>query len=226
MIGLMRATSLLVRKELQIELRTREILVTTGLFATLIIVLASLSFYIDPDSAVRVAPGVLWISIAFSGVLAMGRIWSREREHDVIRALLLAPIPRAAIYLSKAISSFLFLVAIELVLLVEMGVLYNLDLWSVIGPLSALMLLGTLGFCATGTLFAALSVKSRAREMMLAVTIFPVVTPALLCGVVGTRELLLGAPFSDIIGWLALLGAFDLGLLAAGIVLFDPLMAD
>ncbi len=226
MIGLMRATSLLVRKELQIELRTREILVTTGLFATLIIVLASLSFYIDPDSAVRVAPGVLWISIAFSGVLAMGRIWSREREHDVIRALLLAPIPRAAIYLSKAISSFLFLVAIELVLLVEMGVLYNLDLWSVIGPLSALMLLGTLGFCATGTLFAALSVKSRAREMMLAVTIFPVVTPALLCGVVGTRELLLGAPFSDIIGWLALLGAFDLGLLAAGIALFEPLMAD
>jgi heme exporter protein B len=105
-------------------------------------------------------------------------------------------------------------------------VLYNLDLWSVLGPLSALVLLGTLGFCATGTLFAALSVKSRAREMMLAVTIFPVVTPALLCGVVGTRELLLGAPLSEIIGWLALLGSFDLALLVAGVALFDALMAD
>jgi len=86
--------------------------------------------------------------------------------------------------------------------------------------------LGTIGFCAAGTLFSALSVKSRAREMMLAVTVFPVVTPALLSGVVATRELLLGAPLSELTGWLALLGAFDLALLAAGIVLFDPLMAD
>jgi heme exporter protein B len=89
-----------------------------------------------------------------------------------------------------------------------------------------LVVLGTIGFCATGSLFAALSVKSRAREMMLAVTVFPVVTPALLCGVVGTRELLLGAPLSDITGWIALLGAFDLGLLAAGVLLFDALMGD
>jgi heme exporter protein B len=224
--GLFASTMLLLRKELQIELRTREILVTTGLFATLIAVLASLSFYIDPDSALRVAPGVLWIAIAFAGVLAMGRSWAREREHDVIRALLLAPVPRAAIYLSKAIASCLFLFIVELVLLVEIAVLYNIALTTVLGPLLLLVGLGTIGFCATGTLFSALSVKSRAREMMLAVTVFPVVTPALLCGVVGTRELLLGAPLSELHGWLALLGAFDLALIAAGVVLFDPLMAD
>jgi heme exporter protein B len=221
-----RATLLLLRKELLIELRTREIVVTTGLFATLIAVLASLSFYIDPDSGPRVAPGVLWIAIAFSGVLAMGRSWGREREHDVIRGLLLAPIPRSAIYLSKAIASCVFLLIVEAVLIVEIAVLYNLSLSGVLGPLVLLVVLGTIGFCATGTLFAALSVKSRAREMMLAVTVFPVVTPALLCGVVGTRELLLGAPFSEITGWVALLGAFDLALLAAGIVLFDALMGD
>jgi len=226
MTGLVPATMLLLRKELQIELRTGEILVTTGLFATLIAVLASLSFYIDPESALRVAPGVLWTAIAFAGVLAMGRSWAREREHDVIRALLLAPVPRAAIYLSKAIASCLFLFAVEIVLLVEVAVLYNIDLLSVLGPLLLIVGLGTIGFCATGTLFSALSVKSRAREMMLAVTVFPVVTPALLCGVVATRELLLGAPLSELTGWLALLGAFDLALLAAGIVLFDPLMAD
>jgi len=224
--GLFASTVLLLRKELQIELRTGEILVTTGLFATLIAVLASLSFYIDPDSALRVAPGVLWIAIAFAGVLAMGRSWAREREHDVIRALLLAPVPRAAIYLSKAIASCLFLFIVELVLLVEIAVLYNIALTTVLGPLLLLVGLGTIGFCATGTLFSALSVKSRAREMMLAVTVFPVVTPALLCGVVGTRELLLGAPLSELTGWLALLGAFDLALIAAGVVLFDPLMAD
>jgi len=226
MTGLFASTMLLLRKELQIEMRTGEILVTTALFATLIAVLASLSFYIDPDSALRVAPGVLWIAIAFAGVLAMGRSWAREREHDVIRALLLAPVPRAAIYLSKAIASCLFLFIVELVLLVEIAVLYNIALTTVLGPLLLLVGLGTIGFCATGTLFSALSVKSRAREMMLAVTVFPVVTPALLCGVVGTRELLLGAPMSELTGWLALLGAFDLALIAAGVVLFDPLMAD
>jgi heme exporter protein B len=224
--GLYAATMLLLRKELQIELRTREILVTTGLFATLIAVLASLSFYVDPDSALRVAPGVLWTAIAFAGVLAMGRSWAREREHDVIRALLMAPIPRAAIYLSKAIASCLFLFIVEVFLLIEVAVLYNIALTAVLGPLLLIVGLGTIGFCATGTLFSALSVKSRAREMMLAVTVFPVVTPALLCGVVATRELLLGAPLSELTGWLALLGAFDLALTAAGVVLFDPLMAD
>lgn len=226
MTGLFTATWLLLRKELLIELRTREIVVTTGLFATLIAVLSSLSFYIDPESALRVAPGVLWTAIAFAGVLAMGRSWAREREHDVIRGLLLSPVPRAAIYLSKAIASCVFLFIVEALLLIVVAVLYNLALMAVLGPLLLLMALGTIGFCATGTLFAALSVKSRAREMMLAVTVFPVVTPALLCGVVGTRELLLGAPLADIVGWLALLGAFDLGLLAAGLVLFDALMAD
>jgi len=225
-IDLLPATLLLLRKEQQIELRTQEIVVTTGLFATLIAVLASLSFYIDPESALRVAPGVLWTAIAFAGVLAMGRTWAREREHDVIRALLLAPVPRAAIYLSKAVASCLFLFVVELVLLVEIAVLYNLALSDVLGPLLLLVALGTVGFCAAGTLFSALSVKSRAREMMLAVTVFPVVTPALLCGVVATRELLLGATLVELSGWLALLGAFDLALLAAGIVLFDPLMAD
>jgi heme exporter protein B len=226
MTGLGRATLLLLRKELLIELRTKEIVITTGLFATLIAVLSSLSFYVDPDSALRVAPGVLWTAIAFAGVLAMGRSWAREREHDVIRGLLLAPIPRSAIYLSKAIASCVFLFIVEAVLVVEVAVLYNLALGSVLGPLLLLVVLGTIGFCATGSLFAALSVKSRAREMMLAVTVFPVVTPALLCGVVGTRELLLGAPLSDITGWIALLGAFDLGLLAAGVLLFDALMGD
>lgn len=226
MTGIVPATLLLLRKELLIEARTREILVTTGLFATLIAVLASLSFYIDPDSALRVAPGVLWTAIAFAGVLAMGRSWARERDHDVIRALLMAPVPRASIYLSKAIASCVFLFVVELVLIVEVAVLYNIALTSVIGPLLLIVGLGTIGFCATGTLFSALSVKSRAREMMLAVTVFPVVTPALLCGVVATRELLLGAPLSELTGWLALLGAFDLALLTAGVVLFDPLMAD
>lgn len=223
---LLRATYLLWRKELRVELRTGEILVTTALFATLVAVLTSLAFYIDPKGAPALAPGVLWIAIAFSGVLGTGRSWSRELEHDVFRALLLSPLPRAAIYLSKVLASTAFLLVVEVILVLEVGVLFSLDLLSVLGPLATLLFLGTLGFSAAGNLFAALTVRSRARDMMLAVTVLPIVAPALLCGVVGTRELLAHAPLSEVYAWMQMLGAFDLAMLAAGITLFEPLVAD
>ncbi len=226
MRALLRASFWLLRKELRVELRTGEIVVTTALFATLVAVLASLSFYIDPHSGPLVAPGVLWIAITFAGVLAMGRSWNREREHEVFRALLLAPVPRAALYLSKVLASVVFLLVVESVLVLEVAVLFDLALFPVFGPLCALLLLGTLGFAVTGNLFAALGLRTRAREMMLAVVVLPVVAPALLCGVVATRELLAGAPFSELYGWLALLGAFDLGFAAAGVALFEPLISD
>jgi heme exporter protein B len=220
------ATWALLQKELRVELRTGEILVTTGLFGTLVAVLTSLGFYTDPNNALRVAPGVLWIAVTFAGVLAMGRSWQREREHEVFRALLLSPVPRAALYLSKLLASFAFLTAVEVIVVLEVALLFNLDLTSSWLHLCALLLLGTFGFCATGNLFAAMSVRSRAREMMLAVTLLPVVAPALLAGVVGTRELLMGAPLAEVYGWMQVLGAFDLMALAAGLTLFDPLMAD
>ena len=223
---LYQATLALCVKELRVELRTGEILVTTALFATLVALLTSLAFYIDPQTALRVAPGVLWIAVTFAGVLAMGRSWQREREHEVFRALLLAPAPRAAIYLSKLLSTFVFLTFVDAVTVLEVAVLFNIDLLAVGGALCVLLLLGTLGFCATGNLFAALSLRTRARDMMLAITMLPVVAPALLAGAVGTRELLSGVPLPEIYGWMQLLAAFDLVALAAGLALFEPLVGD
>lgn len=226
MKALLDATWALLRKELLIELRTGEILVTTALFATLVAVLTSISFYIDPQTSLRVAPGVLWIAVTFAGVLAMGRSWQRERENEVFRALLLSPAPRAALYLSKLLSSFAFLTAVEFVVVIEVAILFNLQLADMWLALCGLLLLGTFGFCATGNLFAALTVRTRARDMVLAVTLLPVVAPGLLAGVVGTRELLLGTPLPEIYGWFQLLGAFDLVALAAGLTLFEPLVGD
>jgi heme exporter protein B len=222
----LRATLVLLRKELLVELRTGEIVVSTGLFATLVAVLTSLAFYLDAERARALAPGVLWIALVFGGVLAMGRSWSRERELDAFRALLLAPVPRGAIYASKLIASIAFLLVVEALLVVEVAVLFNLALSDVALPLCALLLLGTVGFAATGNLFAALAVRTRGREMLLSVALMPIVAPALLCGVVGTRELLTGAPLSEVYAWMRLLGAADLVFLAAGIALFDPLIAD
>jgi heme exporter protein B len=226
MRSLLSATLLLLQKELRVELRTGEITVTTALFATLVAVLTSMAFYVDPTLGLKLAPGVLWLAITFAGVLAMGRSWSHEREHEVFRALFLSPVPRAAIYLSKVLASVVFLLVVEVILVVEVAVLFNLDLGRVLGPMCALLVLGTFGFALTGNLFAAFSVRTRARDMMLAVTLLPVVAPALLCGVVGTRELLQGTPLSEVYGWMQLLGAFDLTMGAAGIALFEVLVAD
>ncbi|MDH5675217.1 MAG: heme exporter protein CcmB [Myxococcales bacterium] len=226
MRALWRASLALLGKELRIELRTGEVVLMTGLFATLVTVLTSLSFYLDTRTALRVAPGVLWIAVTFAGVLAMGRSWAREREHDVFRGLLMTPMPRAALYLSKVASSLIFLAVVELVLVLQVAVFFNVELFAVALPLLSLLGLGSVGFVATGNLFAALSVRTRARDMMLSVIVFPVVAPALLCGVVATRELFAGAPMSDIAAWMQILGAFDLAFLAAGIALFDVLIQD
>jgi heme exporter protein B len=225
-VKLWSAALLVLRKDLQIELRTGEVTVTTGLFATLVTLLASLSFFIDEATARLVAPGVLWVSVAFAGVLAMGRSWSRERDNDVFRGLMLSPAPRAALYVGKLLGTLVFLAVVESVVLLEVAVLFNLDLAPVFGPLVLLLVLGTIGFAAAGNLFAAMGVRTSARDLVLAVALFPVIAPALLCGVIGTRELLAGAPIADTWAWVKILIAFDLTFVTAGILLFEPLLSD
>jgi heme exporter protein B len=225
-VNLLRAAWLVLRKDLRIEMRTGEVVVTTALFASLVTVIASLSFFVEERSAKQVAPGVLWIAVAFSGVLAMSRSWSRERDHDVLRGLLQSPVPRSAIYLGKALGTVLFLAIVEVVLVLEVAVLFNLDLAPVAGQLALLLALGTLGFAATGNLFAAMGTRTSARDMVLAVALFPVISPALLCGVVATREVLAGAPISELWAWLRILTAFDLAFVTAGMLLFEPLVCD
>jgi len=226
MIGLVRAARLVAEKDLRIELRAREITVSTTLFALLVAVLTSLAFFVDDLSGRRIAPGVLWVAIAFAGMLAVGRTWARERDQDAIRALLLAPIPRAAIWLGKAAATLLFLLVVELFLVPVVAVLYQVDLAAVWPQLAVLCALGTIGFVAPGTLFGAMSVQTRARELVLSVVLFPLTAPALLAGVVGTRELLAGAPFEDILGWIRVLVAYDLVVCTAGLVLFGPLTSE
>jgi len=222
----LRAAWLIFLKDVRIEMRTGEIVITTTLFATLVTVLTSLSLYIDPNKARDVAPGVLWISVTFAGILAMGRSWQREREFDVMRGLLIAPIPRISIYLGKAAGTLVFIIIVELVLISLVGLLFHLDMFKVLPVLTTLLVLGSLGFIAAGNLFAAMSVRTRARDMILAIVVFPIVAPALLCGVVATRELLQNAPFSDIVQWIRILISFDVALTTVCFVLFEPLTTD
>lgn len=225
-VGLLRGAVLVAQKDLTIELRAREIVVSTSLFAVLVAVLTSLAFFLDDTASERLAPGVLWVAITFSGILAVGRTWSRERDQDAVRGLMLAPIPRASIWLGKAVATLVFLLIVEFILVPVVGVLYRADLMAVLPQLVVLLLLGTIGFVAPGTLFGAMSVQTRARELVLSVVLFPLVAPALLGAVVGTRELMGGAPFDDVLAWYRVLFAYDLIVCTAGLVLFGPLTTE
>jgi heme exporter protein B len=145
---------------------------------------------------------------------------------EVMTALLLSPVPRAAIYLGKAAAVLVFLCVVEVLLLPLVAVLFHVDLLPVLGRVVGLLLLGTVGFVAAGTLFSAMSVRTRARDLAIAVTLFPLITPALLTGVVATREALAGAPLEATLDWMRILLAFDVLFVAAGVGLFETLMAE
>jgi heme exporter protein B len=225
-MGLLRGARIVARKDLRIEARTREVTATTGLFALLVVVMAALSFYLTQELARQIAPGVLFVSLSFAGVLGMGRSWARERELGALRGLLMSPIPRASIYLGKLASTTLFLGVIALLLLPTVGVFFHLEPDVTLLVVAAITLLTCFGFAAAGTLFAALTVQTRARDLMLSVVVFPLVTPTLLAGVLGAREVLGGAPVAEALDWLLLLGACDLLFLSAGVLLFETLLSD
>ncbi len=227
--GLVASAFAVFEKDLRIELRTREIVTTAGLFAVLIATLASLSFHTGADQGSRTAPGAMWLSIAFSSVLALARTWQREREDGALVALLISPIPRASIFIGKALGVFVFITAIECIVVPVVALLFHIDLvgeHGVIGSLVPLLVLGTLGVSATGTLFGAMTVRTRARDLVLASVLFPLLSPTLLSGVVGTRELLGGASFTELRDYFILLSAFDAVAILGGIGLFGPLMGD
>lgn len=220
------AAWLVLRKDLQLELRTREITLTSGFFAVLVVVIASLSFFADDQVTRKLAPGVLWIAIQFAGVLAISRAWARERDMQVLRALLLTPLPRSGLYLGKALGVFIFLAALELVLVPIVGVLFRFDATERLGALVLLLSLGTAGFAIVGTLFGAMMVRTRGGDFMLSIVLFTLSSPTLLLGVHGTRQLLLGATLADVAGHLQLLAGLDVAFLLAALWLFEPLVAD
>lgn len=204
----------------------REIVPTMTLFATLVAVLSSMSLFVDESTGVLVAPGVLWIAIAFSGTLGLSRTWGRERDEGALRAVLLSRASAASIFIGKAIGSFVFVLITELVVAPIVALLLHAPIGAHLGAFSLVVLLGTVGFVAAGTLFGALVARTRARDLLLAVVLYPLVSPALLCGVVATRDLFHGASLAAVSDWLRLLLIFDLLFVGGGIALLDTLLTE
>lgn len=215
---------LVLKKDLMIEARTGEVVVTSGFFALLVVVLASLSLFGGPESALLVASGVIWLSVTFATVLALGRTWQRERGEAALDGLLVAPLSRSALFVGKALGILSFLVAISVIVIPLTALLFSLDLDKYGLGLFAIALVALPGVAASGTLFGAMTVRTGARDLLLAVVLFPLVAPTLLAAVAATRELLGGVPLGALGDYFQLMAVFDLVFVSGGVALFGSLV--
>jgi len=220
---MLRDAWLIFQKDLRIERRSKELLFSVLSYGVLATVLFALSFFVDQDRSRTYTPGILWTTILFAGSLALGRLFDAERESDCLGGLLMSPVHPRAIYLGKLLTWLFAMAVMELVTVPLLFLFFDVfALTDATGLLIVLaqMALGTLGFGIVGTLFAAMLLSSRLRDILVPIIVFPLVTPVLVSGVQGTRAALSG---EAAIHWLSVLGAFDLIYLALALVLF-PLM--
>ena len=212
------------RKDLLLEIRNKDVVVAVAGFALLVLVIFTFAIDLNQGNAKLVGPGVLWAGIAFAGVTGLNRAFTLEVEASTIEALMLAPISRDLIYLGKALGNFLFIAAAQIIVIPLFAVLFNLIVfrWEML----AIALLTTLGFSAVGTLFAAMSVRVRAREVMLPLLFLPVVTPLLMAAVESTSHMVNGRSWSDMAQWLQIAVAFDVAFIVVSAFIFQHILED
>ncbi len=222
-----RTAWLVLRKDIAIEAKSFEVLTTTLFFAVACVLIFAFAFVKEGRPVEDAAAGILWIAIAFSGTLALGRTFERERYGETLRALLLAPAPRAALYVGKLLGMLALLAIAEALLAPMVALMFQAALFSRPLLLVGLLAGGTLGFCSVGTLFAAMLVRARSRDVLLPILLYPIIIPVIIAGVRGTAALL-SAPPDDAtaIMWLGILGAFDTVFLTLALWTFEPLMTE
>ncbi len=209
----------IVQKDLAVELRTKEMLSSMFVFALLVIVIFNFAFELRVENVREVAPGVLWVTFTFAGMLGLNRSFVLEKDRGCLEGLLLCPVDRSAIYFGKMLGNVIFMTMVEAIILPIFSVLFNLSLFHPV--LILIVVLGTVGFAVVGTLFSAMAVHTRAREVMLPVLLFPIVVPAMIAAVKATGGILGGQLFSEIAHWVRLLVAFDVIFLAISFMTFD-----
>lgn len=223
----LRVVWLVMRKDLMVEVRSREVLYTTAFFAVSCVLVFAFALVREGRPLEDAAAGILWIAVAFAGTLALGRTFERERHAETLRALLLAPASRPAVYLGKLFGVVALLAVVEVVLVPLVGLLFQAPFAAHPWLMVALLSTGTIGFAAVGTLFAAMLVRARSRDVLLPVLLYPITIPVIIAGVRGTAALL--EPAADVQlaqMWLAILAFFDVVFVTLALWTFEPLMAE
>lgn len=205
-------------KDALAEFRTREIVPSVLVFAVLVIIIFNFAFGASRDMVSLVAPGILWATFTFAGVLSLNRAFIPEKEQGCLEGLMICPVTRETIYIGKLLGSLLFMLIVEAVALPLFSVLFNIPLIS--PEIIVITLLATIGFAAVGTLFSALSVNTRAREMVLPILFLPMVVPVIVAAVEASGLVLAGESWGAISSWLRVIIGFDVVFVVASYLVF------
>jgi heme exporter protein B len=211
-------------KDLLSEFRTKEIITSILVFALLVLVIFNFAF--DPETSVinMVASGILWVSLTFAGVLGLNRTFVSEKADAGLEGLMLCPVDRAAIYWGKLISSCVFILIVAFIITPIFLILLNLPL--IVPRLALIIVLATLGFASVGTLFSALAINTRARDVMLPILFLPTVVPVIIAAVKATELVLESKPWGDMLVWIQIIVAFDIIYLVVSTLLFEHVIQE
>jgi heme exporter protein B len=220
-MNLLSQTFLLLKKDLVIELRRRESLLTMFFFGTLLLFVFHFSFDLVPERVAEMTPALLWLAFLFTGTLGLAQLFEAERGNHCLEALLLSPMDRGALFLAKTAFNFILMFLVEIVVIPLFWILFNLRSWDVIPYLFLVTLLGTVGFCVLGTLLSVVTLKARARELLLPLVLFPLMIPVILGTIRCMETILRVGELGDALPWLRLLIGFDVIFLTVGVLIFD-----
>ncbi len=215
----LRSISAIVWKDLVAELRSRELLSAMLVFALLVILIFNFALELDIRTRETITSGVLWVTFAFAGTLGLNRSMAVEKDRGCLDGLLLVPVDRSAIYFGKALGNLVFMLIVEAIVLPLYSVLYNINLFQ--PGLMAVLLLGSVGYVAVGTLLSSMAVHARTRDVLLPILLFPVVLPVLVPAVKASNAFLQGFEMADIWPWLNLLIVYDVVFIAVAFMVFD-----
>jgi len=213
-------------KDLRIEVRSKEIFMTMAFFGALLVVIYSFAF--QDKSAIRAAvPGMLWVALAFTGTIALGRAFDRERENDTMRALLLAPVPRLSVFIGKAIAMTALILGVAVIIVPLLALWLNAPLFTYPLELIGIVAAGSFGIAIVGSVFAATLLKARSRDVLLPVVLYPILLPLFVAGTKCTAALVAINPDLDIAHyWMDFVGIYDAAFLVLSLWVFESLVIE
>lgn len=217
--GYFRAIAAIVWKDLSAELRSRELMSAMLVFALLVVLIFNFALELDVNARATITSGVLWVTFAFAGTLGLNRSMAMEKDRGCLDGLLLAPVDRSAIFFGKAAGNLIFMLLVEIIVLPVYSLLYNANLFQ--PGLLLVILLGSIGYVAVGTLLSSMAVQTRSRDMLLPILLFPLVIPVLIAAVKGSGGFLEMRPMEEIWPYLNLLIVYDVIFIASAFMVFD-----
>jgi heme exporter protein B len=219
-----KAVLAVVWKDLKAEVRSLELFSAMLVFSLLIILIFNFALELDIKTRQSVTAGVLWSTFAFAGTLGLNRSMAIEKDRGCLDGLLLAPVDRSAIYFGKLISNLAFMLIVEIVVLPTYSLLYNINLFH--PGLLFVILLGSIGYAAVGTLLATMSIQTRTRDILLPILLLPIIFPLLLIAIRASNEFLSGTKLADVLLWVNLLIVYDIIFIAVAFMVFDSIVEE